>query len=768
MESTFGRGRKRGGGQVEIDHNLERDASMGSDKESDPGVRAYVGWVYHVGTNSLSYQYCHARYLVIKGKYVTMFKRDPGNSPQAVPIRRGVVGPHLMVEEVGRQIYHGRALYVLKIYSRLDHSRQGELACTTAEEAEKWVSAFKHAKEEADYTSERNGNGHRVMNNDDEFNMNRRRGHRSYTKGISKLITIGRGPESLLRRPSMVTQEPDSDSYYHYQREDIVEKEDWRCFHTVNGLRIFEDVTASKAEKGTIMKAVGVVESSPDTIFDMIMSLDKSLRYQWDVLTADLELVEAIDGHTDIVYGSFDPKYFKRFYSKRDFLFSRSWRRDQDGSYSIRQISTTHKKQPTKSGFQRIDLSPSIWEITPLPSKPGVGTPCSLVSQIVEVNSTGWGRWKKSHYSKFHKTIPYILLCRIAGIREVFAANPQLVSLGSHTKTQSFKDVKKVLEQTELIPRETTVLVESPPESQVLECHEEFYDAIMAEEQDEEDESDDQELLLKHHPKMVCSNHVLCIVFECHAASRIGKELDWNMPGVEMDFNLFNGSLRQTVHDKDSNGWSDPGGKGFMVRSRTYDQDSLKISGGEPLLKLVAVDWFKSEQKIGHLAKQPDCCVQSEAGRKAPFILVINLQVPAKPNYNLVFYFVAEKPIRPGSLLDRFANGDDAFRNSRFKLIPSIVEGYWMVKRAVGTKACLLGRAVTCHYLREDNFLEIDVDIGSSSVARGVVGLVLGYLTNVVVDLAILIEAKGEQELPEYLLGTVRINRIEVDSAVRQ
>lgn len=122
-------------------------------------------------------------------------------------------------------------------------------------------------------------------------------------------------------------------------------------------------------------------------------------------------------------------------------------------------------------------------------------------------------------------------------------------------------------------------------------------------------------------------------------------------------------------------------------------------------------------------------------------------QVPARLNYSLVFYFIAEKPIRAGSLLDRFANGDDAFRNSRFKLIPSIVEvqyllwwkpfvwiwsnseqekkehnelesigsdsegtlwqGYWMVKRAVGTKACLLGRAVTCHYLRENNFLEV-------------------------------------------------------------
>lgn len=34
-------------------------------------------------------------------------------------------------------------------------------------------------------------------------------------------------------------------------------------------------------------------------------------------------------------------------------------------------------------------------------------------------------------------------------------------------------------------------------------------------------------------------------------------------------------------------------------------------------------------------------------------------------------------------------------------------QGYWMVKRAVGTKACLLGKAVTCHYFRQDNFLEV-------------------------------------------------------------
>ncbi|RYR76781.1 hypothetical protein Ahy_A01g001330 isoform C [Arachis hypogaea] len=94
------------------------------------------------------------------------------------------------------------------------------------------------------------------------------------------------------------------------------------------------------------------------------------------------------------------------------------------------------------------------------------------------------------------------------------------------------------------------------------------------------------------------------------------------------------------------------------------------------------------------------------------------------------------------------------------------MQGYWMVKRAVGTKACLLGKAVTCKYFRQDNFLEIDVDIGSSSVARGVIGLVLGYVTNIVVDLAILIEAKEEEELPEYILGTVRLNRLKPETAV--
>ncbi|ONM04504.1 Protein ENHANCED DISEASE RESISTANCE 2 [Zea mays] len=203
-----------------------------------------------------------------------------------------------------------------------------------------------------------------------------------------------------------------------------------------------------------------------------------------------------------------------------------------------------------------------------------------------------------------------------------------------------------------------------------------------------------------------------------------------------------------------------------MIRGKTYLTDYHKVVGGDPLLELLAVDWFKVNERFDSVALHPKSLVQSEAAKKLPFILVINLQVPAKPNYNLVMYYAAERPVNKDSLLGRFIDGTDAYRDARFKLIPSIVEGYWMVKRAVGTKACLLGKAVTCNYLRQDNFLEIDVDIGSSSVARSIIGLVLGYVTSIVVDLAILIEAKEEKELPEYILGTVRLNRVNPDSAV--
>ncbi|KAA8525110.1 hypothetical protein F0562_007026 [Nyssa sinensis] len=150
---------------------------------------------------------------------------------------------------------------------------------------------------------------------------------------------------------------------------------------------------------------------------------------------------------------------------------------------------------------------------------------------------------------------------------------------------------------------------------------------------------------------------------------------------------------------------------------------------------------------------------------KGFFSVVVNLQVPASTHYSMVFYFVM-KDLVPGSLLQRFVDGDDEFRNSRLKLIPSVPKGSWIVRQSVGSTPCLLGKAVDCNYIRGPKYLEIDVDIGSSTVANGVLGLVIGVITTLVVDMAFLVQGNAKEELPERLIGDVRVSHIELSSAI--
>ncbi|CAN0024007.1 unnamed protein product, partial [Hapterophycus canaliculatus] len=51
----------------------------------------------------------------------------------------------------------------------------------------------------------------------------------------------------------------------------------------------------------------------------------------------------------------------------------------------------------------------------------------------------------------------------------------------------------------------------------------------------------------------------------------------------------------------------------------------------------------------------------------------------------------------------------DDFRNQRFKLIPSVVSGPFIVRKAVGNKPALLGRKVSQRYFRGPGYVETDV-----------------------------------------------------------
>ena len=69
---------------------------------------------------------------------------------------------------------------------------------------------------------------------------------------------------------------------------------------------------------------------------------------------------------------------------------------------------------------------------------------------------------------------------------------------------------------------------------------------------------------------------------------------------------------------------------------------------------------------------------------------------------------------------DKGALPPSDFRNERFKLIPSITIGPWVVKAAVGATPALLGRKVVQRYFRGEDYLEIDIHVGSSVIASQV------------------------------------------------
>ncbi|KAI3756588.1 hypothetical protein L1987_56410 [Smallanthus sonchifolius] len=239
---------------------------------------------------------------------------------------------------------------------------------------------------------------------------------------------------------------------------------------------------------------------------------------------------------------------------------------------------------------------------------------------------------------------------------------------------------------------------------------------------------------------------------------------DWSQEAIN------GGSLKLVHLETGSNGWASPPGDLFSLRGRNYFTKKNKSPSGPWLLHPAGVDWLRSASKLDHVLSRADNRVmhalRKQQRANKSFVLAVNLQVPGREHHSAVFYFATDDPIPAGSLLYRFIHGGDAFRNQRFKIVNRIVKGPWIVKAAVGNySACLLGKALNCHYHSGPNYLEIDVDISSSKIATAILHLALGCVTAVTIDMGFLVEAQEEEDLPERLFGAVRVCQMEMSSA---
>eukprot|EP00878_Enallax_costatus_P037066 GHUV01041810.1.p1 GENE.GHUV01041810.1~~GHUV01041810.1.p1 ORF type:complete len:161 (-),score=21.74 GHUV01041810.1:56-538(-) len=86
-------------------------------------------------------------------------------------------------------------------------------------------------------------------------------------------------------------------------------------------------------------------------------------------------------------------------------------------------------------------------------------------------------------------------------------------------------------------------------------------------------------------------------------------------------------------------------------------------------------------------------------------------------------------------LMWRFIHGDDNERCSLFKMIPRIAEGSWLIKQSVGTTPVILARKLATQFFVTEKYVEVAVDVGSSSTAQYVTGMVGGVGGWVDVDL---------------------------------
>mmetsp|Transcript_39863 Transcript_39863/g.96198 ORF Transcript_39863/g.96198 Transcript_39863/m.96198 type:complete len:518 (-) Transcript_39863:1292-2845(-) len=237
--------------------------------------------------------------------------------------------------------------------------------------------------------------------------------------------------------------------------------------------------------------------------------------------------------------------------------------------------------------------------------------------------------------------------------------------------------------------------------------------------------------------------------------------------------------------------WSEPEVKSFMVRGPTYMKDRKKINNSaKPAFSLLTVDLI---QHVGQEPYyQPICGHPRERVQQAikreeefgsadkelpPFVFAVNLCLPSSgvvTNANLYYHQVSyfgienmdeiENETTPfGRLMNKFIFGDDDdFRDKTFKLIPRVVKGNLIVRRAVGSKPAIIGRKVKQHYFRGDRYFEILIDIGSDSIADRIVRLALGYAKSLVTDMCFVLEGTSDMEtLPERIFGGVTLKYID-------
>ena len=468
---------------------------------------------------------------------------------------------------------------------------------------------------------------------------------------------------------------------------------------------------------------------------------------------ASFRIIETMNDHLDVIHLVFRPLYlFPSWTAPRDFVLYRFWKHDDDGTYQIYFDSVEHVDCPTIAGYVRGSMH-SVFTIAPLKqSKPrpvtsSVGSSSSqvpdmkecLLSQTVQVDPRGWVPTK-------------ISFLRNQGYGDAFAimALYQMLDVQEALDTSRFVAVPKSFadpsEKLQHGVQQKRLFTEEPSAQLGMNSG---------------DISDDEELdegnYEFQHTDVVNDS-----------APITSSEIALNPPPTLKDW------------------WMEPDANSFRVRGKNYLTDKHKINAGPSLFRLFAADIVEVDTPImggmcPHPTERVQLALERERVAKAqglpsdmpPYVFVVNI---AMPPWHMVFYYAVDDMSKidgtdgtPSSKLCQqfFFGDDDEFRHNTFKLIPCIIEGNFMVRKAVGSTPAIMGNKIKQTYIKGDRYFELMIDTGSSSVGAGVIRICVGYAKMIVTDLAFLFEGYDESTLPEKVLGCMRLRNVEFGKKLR-
>uniref|UniRef100_A0A8I6Y5Q2 START domain-containing protein n=1 Tax=Hordeum vulgare subsp. vulgare TaxID=112509 RepID=A0A8I6Y5Q2_HORVV len=713
-------------------------SALAAVREAAAAAVHHEGWMVRYGRRKIGRSFFHTRYFVLESKLLAYYKKKPKDS--MVPLKSLLIDGNCRVEDRGLKTHHGQMIYVLCVYNKKEKEHQITMGAYDIEDALAWKKKIEQIiDQQQDSMADKNRKAFASMDFDTDLggqfafsDHDSAAEEEEERPTLIRRTTIGNGPPESIHD---WTNEPDIGSNQN-EPSQFSSKKNWRLLRCQNGLRIFEellevDYLARSCSRA--MRAVGVVEATCEAIFGLVMSMDVT-RYEWDCSFRYGSLVEEVDGHTAIIYHKLQLHWCPMLVWPRDLCYVRYWRRNDDGSYVVLFRSIEHPNCGRQRGYVRAFIESGGFKITPLKCRNG--RPRTQVQHLMQIDLKGWFL-NYSPSFQYH-TLLQIQNC-VAGLREYFSQTDECHIAPRIPVMEKMFDPSA--EQKNPKPRaidKIKPLDRDQKDSRNM--------SIIEEESDEDDDYQVPEANIEDDP------------------NKPDSDAKHSEPPEKIDLSCFSGVLHRDPDEKTRNCWTVPDSTLFKVRSKNFPTDKSKIPAPSYLMELAAIDWFKDTKRMDNVGRQKGCVAQL-AAEKGMHTFVANIQIPGSTHYSIVMYFVTNT-MKKGSLLQRFFDGDDEFRNSRLKLIPAVPKGSWIVRQSVGSTPCLLGKAVDCSYIRAPGYLEVDVDIGSSAVANGVLGLVFGVVTTLVVDMAFLIQANTYEELPEQVIGAARLAHVEPAAAV--